>query len=577
MLVNIAPIGIVTFSSSSKFSTNEDGKEILYSKSINKYSCYSDYEESPWILIELEFDIDLIYIKVINYLNNNVNIRKNTSSLVAEFSTDGIEFKPFDSIEESNDFYEFNIRNNTINRCKFIKLRLREKNNLLLKNIKIFTELNDICYRLKLISSEFKDILISINKLFTNDFPFDVNYFSFNHVSLISRSFYLNIFDYHIYRDNKLYLRININTCKKNLNPELLPFLRCCVDQIDGYIGSDDSADRFFIYKELAANPEQEFYFIYNELHKSLYEFISIAIRKVISKNFIIGNSLNSSSLNSTVIIDSDIISHCGFADRLRGIISIYQICKYLNLDFLIKFTKPFNLDKFYNIRNNINEYPHDLHNLNKLEILPIANLPFHQNYLAKYLLFACHYYDYIILSTNYIFRCNFKQNFNDLFSIKNNLNSEIVRFSNIINGKYISISFRFMNLFGDFDEQSYSEELSLSEKEKLLTKCLYELNKFISTIDVEYKILVLSDSRYFLDKASTINRVFTLPGSIIHTGNIKDTSTDDHSILKTLLDFHMIMNAESIYRFITYPMYSTNFPFIASLCGGKQFYTHKF
>ena len=40
-------------------------------------------------------------------------------------------------------------------------------------------------------------------------------------------------------------------------------------------------------------------------------------------------------------------IKNGGLADRLRGIVSVYEVCKEQNLDLSILFTNPFNLSEF--------------------------------------------------------------------------------------------------------------------------------------------------------------------------------------------------------------------------------------
>ena len=45
---------------------------------------------------------------------------------------------------------------------------------------------------------------------------------------------------------------------------------------------------------------------------------------------------------------------HGGIGDRLRGIISTYDVCKKLNISFKINFISPFSLDLFFEDRKSV-------------------------------------------------------------------------------------------------------------------------------------------------------------------------------------------------------------------------------
>ncbi|NJM79316.1 MAG: hypothetical protein HC854_06280 [Flavobacterium sp.] len=59
--------------------------------------------------------------------------------------------------------------------------------------------------------------------------------------------------------------------------------------------------------------------------------------------------TFNKTTSNKTIIICFDgVFAHGGFVDRLKGMISFYEVSKQLDYDFKIHFSHPFQLDYFF-------------------------------------------------------------------------------------------------------------------------------------------------------------------------------------------------------------------------------------
>ena len=128
---------------------------------------------------------------------------------------------------------------------------------------------------------------------------------------------------------------------------------------------------------------------------------------------------------------------------------------------------------------------------------------------------------------------------------------------------KYISASFRFMQLLGDFKDIR-GETLNELDQEKLMEKCLQKL-KELHEVNSNYKILVTADSEKFIKYVSSESYVYTIPGPISHIGHHQAKSQIDLDV-KTFLDFYFIGKAEKVYMLHSGKMYRSNFARSAAL-----------
>lgn len=287
----------------------------------------------------------------------------------------------------------------------------------------------------------------------------------------------------------------------------------------------------------------------------------------------------NSSEFNSRdkfLVIDMDSCRCWGFADRIRGALYLLNVSKNLGLKVYIKFTKPFNLNKYYHF-NDASFLPSEkISSTVNFDAINCA-IPYTSNVSPNEIFKTLLSYtnaDCVYLGTN-IFDYPSMSVYSDFFTRTNYFSEIILNHKKIIGFNYISISFRFQGKLGDFLENGND---SLTEKEQLslMEKCKCELQSFIKDEANNRSVLVLSDSSRFLNFVKNLPSVYVFPDSIQHMCHMTSDSSED-TFLKTLLDFNLIMDADESYLFVTEYLYHSGFPVIASLCSGRTCIVHRF
>lgn len=290
------------------------------------------------------------------------------------------------------------------------------------------------------------------------------------------------------------------------------------------------------------------------------------------------------SCVNRTVVffVDGKTI-HGGLSDRLRGLFSVYYYCLKRGYEFKVVWTYPFAIQDYFE-PNKVNWLIDEKtlsHNLNEVAFRFFNSYSFMDNDEANYFKIMdskkrfLHVYSNVTLHEEL-----YNRFFNDLFKPSRKLNEALSECRKEIGGKYISVSFRFIGLLGDFKDTCdlYSELESNEEKELYIKKCLdivvklYNDNKNLC-ID---KVLVTSDSPTFLCRAMQLPFVYVTPGQMIHIDNVKQNfSKYDDAYLKSFLDMLMISNAEKCYSYGYGNMFkATKFARTAALIGGKDLIT---
>lgn len=266
---------------------------------------------------------------------------------------------------------------------------------------------------------------------------------------------------------------------------------------------------------------------------------------------------------------------HGGLADRLRGIISTYKYCLEHQVDFRIHFTEPFVLEELlvpseYDWRINSDEISY-----NSLDSLPVyidsscypeADRQY-QRELAEKLLKKD--YKQIHVYTNmYYADDEFGTLFNRLFKPAPALQVWIDENLAKLGNNYISLSFRFQNLFGDFADGD--NVYSPREQRILLDKCIAKIISLHEMHPEINKILVTADSESFLKKISELDFVFLLPGKIGHMDHHIEQDISVH--MKTFLDFFILSHSQKIYLLVTGKMYRSGFAKRAAKLQGVPF-----
>lgn len=260
----------------------------------------------------------------------------------------------------------------------------------------------------------------------------------------------------------------------------------------------------------------------------------------------------------------------CGFADRLRGIITVYAYAKANHIPFRIDHQIPFCLEDYY-IPNKYDwSYKKDEKSFNILYSGPIVMM----GHTKGYRLFSLnkkrqhHFYVNIgslsLINKRYGVNYLFHELYNELLKPSFDFQRHIDQIVSDVKEDYISVSFRFLQLMGDFQD-CMGEVLGKEEREVLLQcsiDALYKIHSF--HLDIP-KVLVTSDSQTFIDAVKEIDFVYIIPGKIGHIGFTQ--GKDIH--IKTFLDFYMISKAKKAYMAYSNKMYKSHFAQTAALTTG--------
>jgi hypothetical protein len=272
------------------------------------------------------------------------------------------------------------------------------------------------------------------------------------------------------------------------------------------------------------------------------------------------------------------LFSHGGLLDRIKGIVSFYEVAKILGYDFYIYFNDPFDLAVF--LEPNTVSWKIDSKKM-KCNYLDTKVLYFMNN-------FNCNPIDEIkkSKSKNYLVYANvdylatiykqnsqkdneqlWRNNFNELFRKSRLLENESV---SLFSGKRLVFHLRFTSLMGDFKDTTrhvLNEDARMLLIHKIMKKIDENVLSHPDTI-----IYVLSDSAFFLDHIKRNTKYTILAGSPEHVDFSKGTTITNQSHLKTFSDFYFMVESDEVVMMRLDGMYSSSFSRYAAILGGKQF-----
>lgn len=281
-------------------------------------------------------------------------------------------------------------------------------------------------------------------------------------------------------------------------------------------------------------------------------------------------------SNHSTIIICFDgVVSHGGLLDRLKGIISFYEIAKQSNIEFKIHFNHPFKLTDFLE-ENEVNweitklEFNpiHDkvLYVMNNFEVNPLDLIQPQKN--KKYFVYGN--VDHLKkikpqlseLELNDLWRENYQLLFKESSYLKEAIAKLPIE-------KNIVCHTRFTTLMGDFADTT-SILLNENEKVELVHKILAKL-QVIEHQNLNIPIYVLSDSIVFLNIIKEKTNFKTLAGTPKHV-DVKNNLSTSIEHLKTFTDFYFMTKSEQVYLLKIDKMYNSGFSKYAAIVGNKPF-----
>lgn len=269
-----------------------------------------------------------------------------------------------------------------------------------------------------------------------------------------------------------------------------------------------------------------------------------------------------------------------GLADRLRGILSVYHVCRKRGLEFRILFDHPFVLER-YLIPNKVqwqitrNELDYNLESTDLCFISTRTGREYEMRKQHRWFRkeFKKRFNEFHVrTNAAFSYRYDYSRLFHELFLPSPLLESLIAEQKQILGESYISISFRFLDLLDDFNETFGRGTLKSKEKrQELITKCIKQI-ELLHEKHPGCKILINSDSTTFLQEADTsLEYTYVIPGKISHVDS--PDRVEDHVHDKTFTDFFMIANAQDIYLVIADQMYDSGFPYAASRLYNHPFY----
>jgi hypothetical protein len=272
-----------------------------------------------------------------------------------------------------------------------------------------------------------------------------------------------------------------------------------------------------------------------------------------------------------------------GLSDRLRGIVSVYKLCKRLNLAFKINFTIPFKLNEYLQPGNYDWYILPDAICYNKKQARPCfvfdyGNYPYNikqQAFWAKRF-FKENYKQIHIYTNMLIAEKEYAMLFSELFKPVPELETLIDYNVSLLGGKnkFTSVAFRFLQLLGDFRENGDTPVLPVAERKILINKCMKHLKEIYNENDGA-KVLVTSDSVSFLEEAKKLSFVYVIPGGVRHIDTCHDTGKDVN--LKLFLDYFVLSRSKKIYLVIEDQMYNSGFSYRSALLNNVPFIVKKY
>ncbi len=267
-----------------------------------------------------------------------------------------------------------------------------------------------------------------------------------------------------------------------------------------------------------------------------------------------------------------------GLCDKLRGALSLFEMCQETDMNFKINWIFPFELTD-YLLPNEYDwfipcseiNYSSDSRPI-VIDYAPyllmqqqIDRLTFRKRILKS------DYKQLHVYSNTILGRKHFRANFSKLFKASPKLSEALIPHKKALVDNYISFSFRFMELLGDFkDQEGISTTLPKAQQTELMQRCAEKLLEVLNNHPAGTKAFVASDSASFLDYiCSKDDRIYIVPGEIVH---IRYKGSDE-AYMKTFVDLFLLKDASTQYLLRTGSMYNSGFPRFASWIGNGDFH----
>lgn len=261
---------------------------------------------------------------------------------------------------------------------------------------------------------------------------------------------------------------------------------------------------------------------------------------------------------------------HPGLADRLKAIISLYNVAKANGYGFKFYFETPFLLSDYlapkFDWQLSLDELEYSLIDtklINETNWRHITSLTPNKQY---------HCYNYAGNDIPWQFEdtgYKWHELFQELFQ-PSELLRKAYEDAHITKEPYISIQFRFVNALEQFEGYTFFDNhlKTHTERDALIEKCRNCI-KDIQEQNPNTAVYVFSDSKVFLDSINDLPVLTLSHDNIGHTGVIQQQETT----LKTFLDLYVMSQSEKIYRVKAKELYNLScFALLASRMNNAQF-----
>ena len=287
--------------------------------------------------------------------------------------------------------------------------------------------------------------------------------------------------------------------------------------------------------------------------------------------------------IKTVVSMVDGLVLHGGLTDRLRGIVYVYHWCKVHRVRYKICFTTPFRLEEFL-VPNKTDWRLTD----GELVKNPTVSRPLFVDvqdchpwepilrnwYFRLKMLLYTHKYCQTHVYTNLmgVEKKEYSALFNELFKPSAFLQQKIDRCKAEIclaGGGYLSVSFRFLELLGDFKDNGMRKPLPPKERDDLIAACIAQIDKIREHVPMHEKVVITADSAMFIERVRRLPYVYTIPGAI---GHIEHGANRMDIHLKTFLDYFIIAGARKAYLVRNCQMYSSGFARYAAMINNIPF-----
>ena len=308
----------------------------------------------------------------------------------------------------------------------------------------------------------------------------------------------------------------------------------------------------------------------------------AVAQADVQRRNAVPIHGMNHSQTFATSVVNifDGSVSSGGWVDRLRGIVSTFLSCESTGRDYRLYFVSPFRLED-YLVPNEVDWriHKHDLtFSSSETENVIVDTLigdrrekREQREQLMQGLEKSRDKQTHVYTNAAFCYDDDFAAVFRRLFKPSGRLQMAINERRVYTTKKYVTVSARFLNLMGDFNEENYSEPLGVDEREVLLEACKRQVVALRERYP-KHKIVVCSDSTTFLKSIRSLKYTYVIPGQVSHIDN--DGVHDYEYYEKTFTDFFIISQADKVFLLTGGGLMKSGYPYAAARIGEKPFET---